>query len=105
MPDADSVTFWTQVATAYSSYSNVLFELYNEPHPSTWACWQTGCSITDTDYSNDCQCQKTLTYQGVGMQALVTAVRGTGATNLAIVAEARSTLYIFRAISAAVPTC
>lgn len=86
MPDADSVTFWTQVATAYSSYSNVLFELYNEPHPSSWACWQAGCSVTDTDYSNDCQCQKTLTYPGIGMQALVTAVRATGATNLAIVA-------------------
>jgi endoglucanase len=85
MPDADSVTFWTQVATTYSAYSNVLFELYNEPHPATWACWQAGCTVTDKDYSNDCQCQETLTYPGVGMQALVNAVRGTGATNLVIV--------------------
>src|SRR5579859_5564447 len=30
MADADSVTFWTQMATVYKSYSNVLFELYNE---------------------------------------------------------------------------
>lgn len=86
MPDADSVTFWTQIASAYSSYSNVLFELYNEPHPASWTCWQAGCSTTDTRYSNDCQCQKTFTYQGVGMQALMNAVRGTGVTNLAIVA-------------------
>src|SRR5579863_3060206 len=42
-PDADSVTFWKQVAPIYKSYSNVLFELYNEPHPPTWNCWATAC--------------------------------------------------------------
>src|SRR5258708_7452413 len=86
MPDAHSVTFWQQVASIYSSYSNVLFELYNEPHPSSWTCWKAGCSTTDTRYSNDCGCNKTLTYASVGMQALVTAVRGTGANNLVLVA-------------------
>ncbi|HEV2582414.1 MAG TPA: cellulase family glycosylhydrolase, partial [Ktedonobacteraceae bacterium] len=85
-PDADSVTFWQQVASIYQSYSNVLFELYNEPHPATWSCWLSGCTLTDTNYSQDCGCNKTLTYASVGMQALVNAVRGAGATNLAIVA-------------------
>jgi hypothetical protein len=33
VPDADSVTFWQQVASIYKSYPNVLFELFNEP---TW---------------------------------------------------------------------
>ena len=85
-PDADSVTFWSQVATLYKGYSNVLFELYNEPYPPTWACWVSGCSYTDvTGYSNDCYCSKTVSYNGVGMQALVDTVRATGATNLAIV--------------------
>jgi len=86
MPDADSVTFWQQVATTYGSYSNVLFELFNEPHPQQWSCWNAACTITDTGYSDDCHCVKTLTYNSVGMQALVNAVRGTGATNLVIVA-------------------
>jgi len=86
VPDADSVTFWQQVATIYKSYPNVLFELFNEPHPGTWACWLSACTTTDTSYSQDCNCNKTLTYNSVGMQALVTAVRGTGATNLVIVA-------------------
>jgi hypothetical protein len=85
-PDADSVTFWQQVASIYQSYSNVLFELYNEPHPVSWACWLSGCTVTDTNYSQDCGCNKTLTYTGVGMQALVNAVRGAGATNLALIA-------------------
>lgn len=86
LPDADSVTFWQQVATIYKSYPNVLFELFNEPHPATWTCWLSSCVTTDTSYSQDCNCNKTVTYNSVGMQALVNAVRGTGATNLIIVA-------------------
>jgi hypothetical protein len=82
MADTDSVTFWTQVATLYKGSSNVLFELYNEPHPSSWSCWAAACPITDTDT----QPGITYTYQGVGLQALVNAVRATGATNVAIVA-------------------
>lgn len=89
MPDSDSVKFWTQVATAYASYSNVVFELFNEPHPTLgdWACWQSGCPITgDTSYVADCNCNQVFSYQAVGMQALVNAVRGAGANNLVLVA-------------------
>lgn len=86
MPDADSVTFWQQVAPIYSGYSNVLFEAFNEPHPASWSCWSGQCTMTnDTGPSNDCQCTKTFTYQSVGMQALVTAIRGSGASNLILV--------------------
>lgn len=86
MPDQDSVTFWTQVAGIYKNYSNVMFEVSNEPHPGSWACWKSGCTMTnDKGYSSDCNCQKTLTYTAVGMQALVTAIRNAGANNLAIV--------------------
>lgn len=90
LPDADSVTFWRQVASQYRDYRNVLFELYNEPHPTSWQCWysQYGCSnpITDTVYSSNCNCKLTLTYQSVGMRQLVDAVRDAGARNLVIVA-------------------
>ncbi|HEU0001528.1 MAG TPA: cellulase family glycosylhydrolase, partial [Ktedonobacteraceae bacterium] len=82
MADADSVTFWTQVAGIYKSNPNVLFELYNEPHPTTWACWATACPITDTDTLKGAP----YTYTGVGLQALVNTVRKAGATNVAIVA-------------------
>ncbi|HJT55998.1 MAG TPA: cellulase family glycosylhydrolase [Ktedonobacteraceae bacterium] len=86
MPDADSITFWQQVAGMYSSYSNVLFELFNEPHPSSWSCWLSSCTLTDKAYSDDCHCTKTLTFASVGMQAVVDAVRNTGAANLVLVA-------------------
>lgn len=86
VPDADSVTFWRQVAGIYKAYPNVLFELFNEPHPSSWTCWLAACSITDTNYSQGCNCTMTVTFNGVGMQALVDAVRGSGAANLVLVA-------------------
>ncbi len=86
MPDADSVTFWQQVAPIYKNYTNVFFEAYNEPHPATWTCWSGSCTMTnDRGYSDDCQCTKTFTYASVGMQALVNAIRGTGANNLVLV--------------------
>ena len=87
MPDADSVIFWQQVATLYKGYSNVQFELFNEPHPAQWSCWNGPCTMTnDTVYSDDCHCSKAETYHSVGIQALLNTVRLTGATNLAIVA-------------------
>ncbi|MBV9710917.1 MAG: cellulase family glycosylhydrolase, partial [Ktedonobacteraceae bacterium] len=85
-PDADSITFWSQVASLYKGYSNVLFELYNEPYPPSWSCWVSGCSYTGVKgYSNDCNCNKTVSYNGLGMQALVNALRASGANNLVIV--------------------
>lgn len=80
MPDADSVTFWKQVAPIYKSYSNVLFELYNEPHPNSWNCWSSACQISD----NTTLSGKTYNYTSVGLQALANAVRGAGAANVII---------------------
>jgi hypothetical protein len=48
----------------------VLFDLYNEPNAIDWACWQNGCEVSTADGS----------YETVGMQALVSAIRGVGAT-------------------------
>src|SRR5438552_8306095 len=86
MPDADSVSFWSQMTPLYKGYSNVLFELYNEPVPSSWQCWVSGCTYTNVSgNSNDCYCTKTASYQAVGMQTLVNTVRAAGAQNIAIV--------------------
>ena len=81
MPDADSVTFWKQVAPIYASYPNVLFELFNEPHIYDWGCWMNGCQITGDIGTN----KERYSYQGVGMQQLLDIVRNAGATNLVLV--------------------
>ncbi len=81
LPDSDSITFWSQAAPMFAGYSNVLFEVYNEPHPPTFACWAAGCAITQ-DNTNGSK----YSYSGVSIQSLVNAVRGAGANNLVLVA-------------------
>ena len=69
MPDADHAPrFWTSVATAFKADTSTVFDLFNEPHDISWACWRNG---------GDCG----IGYQVAGMQSLLTTVRATGATN------------------------
>ena len=81
MPNRDhSITFWQQVANAYKGNSSVVFDLYNEPYPDSnqdtaeaWRCWRDGGTCAG------------MSYPAAGMQELLNAVRGTGATNLVLV--------------------
>lgn len=82
MPNADhSEEFWRDVALTFKDNDGVVFEPYNEPYPDSnrisdeaWDCWLNGCQAT--------QWGATESYDAVGMQALVDAIRETGATNL-----------------------
>lgn len=89
MPDAHSIDFWKSVATTFKSDPAVVFDLFNEPyspaavndpaHPVSWACWRDGgCQLPVSSDQTEPP-SKTL-YPAVGMQALVDAVRSTGAT-------------------------
>ena len=66
MADANSVTFWSEVATRYRNDGRVMFELYNEPHEVSWSVWRSGGDSGDG-------------FQAVGMQQLYDTVRATGA--------------------------
>jgi len=78
MLDRDhSVTFWTQVAAAFKGNDRVIFEPQNEPYPdnnsdtaAAWRCWRDGGTCSG------------VSFQAAGMQEIVTAIRGTGATNV-----------------------
>lgn len=72
MADANSITFWQQVAAAYKNDPEVLFELYNEPHDVPCNVWMSGGSGA-------------WGFTVAGMQQLYDAVRGAGANNLVIV--------------------
>jgi len=76
MADQNSLTFWHQVATAFSANPGVLFEPYNEPHDVPWSVWQNGGKVTCTDG---------VTYQAAGMQSMINTVRNAGAANVIIV--------------------
>ena len=70
MADADhGPAFWTSVATAFKNDPAVVFDLYNEPHGITWDCWKNGGCADPVGGFTD-----------AGMQALLNAVRATGAT-------------------------
>jgi endoglucanase len=84
MPDERSTAFWTSVATTYSANKSVLFELFNEPYSRsgftlTWDCWKNGGCLApvENDATGGLSGAK---YTVTGMQALVTAIRSTGAT-------------------------
>jgi endoglucanase len=81
MPDENSLRFWKDVAEAYKNHPAVLFNLYNEPHNVGWDIWLNGGQVTEK------ATRKTpvKTYKAVGMQALLDAVRSTGAENVVIV--------------------
>jgi endoglucanase len=92
MPDDHSAAFWTSVADTFKADPAVLFDAFNEPYspaadfsdaasyPLSWACWRDGgctlpVTVDGTDPGPDPQ-----TYPAVGMQALVDALRATGAS-------------------------
>ena len=85
MPDADHApAFWSDVAATFADDDGVVFEPYNEPYPSNnqdsnaaWACWRDGCTATTAPAG-----ATPATYQAVGVQALVSAIRDAGAHNL-----------------------
>jgi endoglucanase len=85
MADADhAVAFWSSVAAAFKDDPDTIFDLYNEPYVDAtnaqtsdpWACWRDGCTITQSLGSVQGS------WQSAGMQALLDAVRGAGATNV-----------------------
>jgi hypothetical protein len=79
MPDAaQAIPFWTSVASTFKGNNAVVFDLFNEPYASRatgdatsgWQCWLNGGTCAG------------IGYQVAGMQAMVNAVRSTGAANV-----------------------
>jgi len=82
MPDAaQAIAFWTSVANTFKGNDAVIFDLFNEPYASRatgsatsgWECWLNGGTCPG------------ISYQVAGMQAMVNAVRSTGANNVIMV--------------------
>lgn len=84
MPDMNNtLPFWKDVATTFKNDGGVIFELYNEPHETTWDIWLNGGDIAaGPTYPGGPFGEA---YKAVGMQQLYDAVRGVGARNLVLV--------------------
>jgi hypothetical protein len=106
--DPNSINFWTTVATDYLNYTNVIFDLFNEPHidhfvdpgsyppnPGTtipggtstaelieWTVLRDGGTGQLIYGNNNVFTQN---YTAPGMQAMLNAIRGTGSTAVCMI--------------------
>ena len=80
MPDQKSLLFWKDLAAVYKNHPAVLFDLYNEPHDVTWDIWLKGGKVTERNRRTGAE----LTFEAVGMQPLLDAVRASGAANVVV---------------------
>jgi endoglucanase len=96
MADADhSLDFWTSIATTYKNNPAVLFELFNEPYfdfdfsGDQWEYMMFGQNGAFSGYpatSNSGNWQNVMTSWNVASyQAMINAVRATGATNVVLI--------------------
>jgi endoglucanase len=85
-PDENDVAFWKDAATRYKDNPGVIFELFNEPHSLSWKLWRYGGSMAEAAKDKNVaeNNEKSAAKSTVGMQALVDAVRSTGAKNLVV---------------------
>lgn len=85
MPDYKSRDFWVSCAAEFANIPGVIFDLYNETYGISWNVWKNGGSVTETEALGFGQGQFIpSTYQTPGMQALLNAIRATGANNLIV---------------------
>ncbi|MBT63227.1 MAG: glycoside hydrolase family 5 [Puniceicoccaceae bacterium] len=91
-PRVEHVTFWESAAARYANHPAVLFDLLNEPHSISWELWRNGGDILqrktpadeDNFLSEEARKKARSSFYSPGMQALVAAVRSTGARNVVI---------------------
>jgi hypothetical protein len=88
-PTEAHVAFWKDAAARYKNNPAVLFELFNEPHGISWELWRNGGDLTSAknkvgDVGPTENTEKMATTVTTGVQALVDAVRSTGARNMVI---------------------
>ena len=91
-PQHAHLAFWQAVAAKYKDNPAVIFEIFNEPHDTSWEIWRNGGFVEDknapaaedTFLTPEEKAKNAKGFHAVGMQALVDAVRSTGAKNIIV---------------------
>ncbi len=89
-PKAEHAQFWKDAAKRYANHPAVLFDLFNEPHGIDWKTWRDGGfvgeagKVDESAFLSAEEKRKNQGFASVGMQALLEAVRSTGARNVVI---------------------
>jgi hypothetical protein len=83
MADADhSLAFWSSVAARFAGNRGVLFHAFDEPHKISWECSRDGCPVNADGSEGEPMFGP---FMAVGHQAIVNAIRATGAQQPIIV--------------------
>ena len=95
MANADhSIDFWTSVAKAFKDNSAVIFSLYNEPFffglsspQNEWSALTSGGTLSYFPATSGTSNYRNIngTWRSAGMQAMLDAVRATGASNVVLI--------------------
>ncbi len=83
----DMLVFWKDVADLYKDNPAVIFGVLNEPHDITWDLWRNGGDVTNKKKDNNALAENKeviTSFHSPGLQAMVAAIRATGAKNLII---------------------
>ncbi len=91
-PKAEHAVFWKDAATRYKNHPALIFDLFNEPHGTTWEVWRNGGfvpvkkeGVDETAFlSEEDRIKNNVGYRSIGMQGLLDAVRSTGAKNVVL---------------------
>lgn len=92
-PRQEHADFWKDAAARYKDHPAVLFDLFNEPHGTSWEVWRNGGFVAEKKKKGDEDAFTTAAeqekakagFQAIGMQALLDAARSTGAKNVVLV--------------------
>lgn len=91
-PKQEHAEFWKDAAAHFQNHPAVLFDLFNEPHGIDWPVWKSGGFVSEkkegvdesTFLTEEEKIKNNAGFHSIGMQALVDAVRGTGARNIVL---------------------
>ena len=89
-PNEDHLKFWIECAEHFKNHPAVLFDLFNEPHGISWEVWRNGGWVGNAKGRDESaflsaeEKKKNQGFASVGMQALVDAIRSTGAKNICV---------------------
>jgi len=87
------IEFWQSAATRFRNHSGVLFDIFNEPHSTSWEVWRNGGWVSerkektadeDAFLAASESAKNRVGFESPGMQKLVEAIRATGARNVII---------------------
>ena len=91
-PKQEHADFWTDAATRYKNHPALVFDLFNEPHGTSWEIWQKGGfvpvkkeGVDETAFLTEAEkIANNAGFRSIGMQGLLDAVRATGAKNVVL---------------------